>query len=418
MEKEIYTVDPTPAKEAPPRPAGAVRWVVQAGFSGFPGDPSAATERLRLMGMGLLHAGMQVRVLNRKGVFTPEEGIDVPPQGVSDGMDYIYAGGTIFRPPGFLQRNWLKVYALWQEYRLLRKWKKRDQLDLVIVHSMDFGDLVFYRVLAMLLGFRMVYQLVELNSSMQSRQGWRIAINDFLLEKIGLSLPHAILPISHYLEQYLQERFPRMPLFKVPIICDFQHFSTSRHTEAPYPYFLYCGSLNYQEVVRFILEAFDQLETTAFHLHLVLSGSDEQKAAINAHIASMRCAQRVRLLSRLPYEELIAQYAGAKGLLIPLRPTVQDKARFPHKIGEYLASGNPVISTQLGEVQHFFTDKENAILAASYDVPAFAKAMQFVIDHPEDAAKIGKQGKDLGWQAFDCKLNGERLSGFLADLEE
>ena len=71
---------------------------------------------------------------------------------------------------------------------------------------------------------------------------------------------------------------------------------------------------------------------------------------------------------------------------------------FPHKIGEYLASGNPVISTNYGEVKYYFTDMKNMLIAESYNIDEYATKMQFVIDNPALVKKIGIEGKIQPYQ--------------------
>ncbi len=100
-------------------------------------------------------------------------------------------------------------------------------------------------------------------------------------------------------------------------------------------------------------------------------------------------------------------------LLIPLRPTFQDKARFPHKIGEYVASGNVVISTNYGEVKYYFKDMENMLIADSYDVNLFAEKMQFVIDNPNVVKQIGIKGKIKALPLFDYRSQATVINNFL-----
>ena len=110
---------------------------------------------------------------------------------------------------------------------------------------------------------------------------------------------------------------------------------------------------------------------------------------------------------------MYSSYKNAIALLIPLRPTFQDIARFPHKTGEYLASENPVISTNYGEVKYYFKDMENMLLADRYDIILFAKKMQFVITNPMEAKKIGKHGKAVASHIFDYRANATVINDFL-----
>ena len=111
------------------------------------------------------------------------------------------------------------------------------------------------------------------------------------------------------------------------------------------------------------------------------------------------------------------KYRQALALLIPLRDTIQDRARFPHKIGEYLASGVPIVTTRYGEIEHYFTDGENAIVSKSYDLQEYADKMKYVLDYPAEARKIGEKGRELGKQIFDYRKQGTSLLNFIQSLQ-
>jgi len=48
-------------------------------------------------------------------------------------------------------------------------------------------------------------------------------------------------------------------------------------------------------------------------------------------------------------------------------------ARFPTKIGEYLAAARPVVTSSIGEVARYLEDATTAYLAAPGDAPAFGR---------------------------------------------
>ena len=58
---------------------------------------------------------------------------------------------------------------------------------------------------------------------------------------------------------------------------------------------------------------------------------------------------------------------AAHGLLIPLFDDVRSTARFPTKIGEYLASGRPIVTTAVGEMPRYFEDGVTAFISAPDD---------------------------------------------------
>jgi glycosyltransferase involved in cell wall biosynthesis len=148
-------------------------------------------------------------------------------------------------------------------------------------------------------------------------------------------------------------------------------------------------------------------------LYLVINGTDADKAQIKNYIDNTAKKDKIKMFSKLPESELNSYYKNSIALLIPLRNSYQDIARFPHKIGEYFASGNPIISTNYGEVKFYFQDRKDLLLAEEYDVDQYAEKMQFVVEHPEEAKQIGIDGKNKAAPLFDYRIKAAEINHFL-----
>jgi glycosyltransferase involved in cell wall biosynthesis len=170
------------------------------------------------------------------------------------------------------------------------------------------------------------------------------------------------------------------------------------------------------EVIEFIIDSFNRLNQESVDLYLVINGPVVDFAKITNYINSTPNKDRIKIFSNLTQNQLYSFYKNAIGLLIPLRPVIQDIARFPHKVGEYLASGNPVISTNYGEIKCYFQDMKDMLIAGTYDIDMFADKMQFVIDHPEEAQKIGLKGKQMGLNNFDYRNNATKINDFINSI--
>ena len=117
----------------------------------------------------------------------------------------------------------------------------------------------------------------------------------------------------------------------------------------------------------------------------------------------------IKTFSDLPYSELINYYLNAKALLIPLRDTLQDIARFPHKIAEYTASKKPIITTNIGEIPVYFIDGANALVIQDFNIDAYSQKMQYVIDYPDESIKIGIKGWETGKKYFNYNSYGKAI---------
>lgn len=392
--------------------------LIHIGVLGFPYG-TAPAEKIRLLSIGLIDNGFDVTVLSRYGIFNKKKPVDIKPRGVFEKINYVFTSGTVYRSDNFFIRNVLKFFGFINEFILIFRFRLAGHLDYAIFHGRHLDDMIYYKFLSLLFRFKFIYLFVEYNAAMAHRQTTSAKINDYLFDKIGFKIIDGALPISKLLTDYLTERAPGKPYLKIPVICDFSKFEGLVKMSGPVN-FLYCGAIGYSEVIYFILDCFESMETgNNVFLYLIIGGGDHDNKgmkALTGHIENMKKGNLIRIFSNLPYSELVQMYIDASALLIPLRPTLQDEARFPHKIGEYLASGNPVITTNIGEIKYYFKDEDNALVADEYTIEAFIEKMRFVLKYPQKAAEIGLKGKEIGLKNFDCMTYGRLLSSFLVNL--
>ena len=102
--------------------------------------------------------------------------------------------------------------------------------------------------------------------------------------------------------------------------------------------------------------------------------------------------------------------------MIPLRYKLQDLARFPHKIGEYAASGRPIISNNFGEMNVYFKDGKTAFLANGYTPKSIAEKMEFVVNNEDLATTVGQNAKLMASVKFNYINYSQKLKEFLKSI--
>lgn len=385
--------------------------IVFLGSSGFPFG-LAEVQKILLISKCLILEGNDVTVICKKAVVDPLVHHNFQRSGCFEQIRYVYTAGTPFRSNHFIKRNLIKIKGSVNEILLLMKRKKEGKLDFAILSTHSFSAVLLYAFLSKILGFKTILNYVEYFSGMKESFHGRQRLNNKLYDKYAPSLADGIFPISEFLIKHIKTTSPHKKIFKIPGLTDFQRYDDIEISEGE-NYFLYCGSANYKEIVLFAIDAFALLNNKETFLYLVINGNEKDVSEIKNYISSNPQKENIRLFSRLSQKQLFTYYKNALALLIPLRPTFQDIARFPHKTGEYMASGNPVISTNYGEVNYYFKDMENMLLAETYDVKLFAEKMQFVIDHPLEAQQMGIKGKKIASQLFDYPNQASAINNFL-----
>ena len=91
---------------------------------------------------------------------------------------------------------------------------------------------------------------------------------------------------------------------------------------------------------------------------------------------------------------------------------LQAQNGFPTKLGEYLATGKPVVVTRVGEIPLFIKHGENGYLADPTP-ESFSKQLSWVADNYEQAKKTGQNGKKLAENEFSYFVQSKKVLEFM-----
>lgn len=300
-----------------------------------------------------------------------------------------------------------------QLYRDMKQLRREGMKNVVVLEFPDYHVFLLYVLLSRMLGYKITVISHEWGPTVKSTH-WMRKPSVWIYAKTFGYFVDGILPISEYIIQ--KTKHFGKPYSKVPVLAEFNGIPVRDSSDL---YFLYCVYAAYTRVIIPVIEAYMEYLKSAnsnYKLILVLGGSDTQVGIITDYLKIHGYEKSVNILRKVPYDELMRLYKNAAALIIPLDPNVeQDCARFSQKIAEYTSSASPIISCNVGEVGHYFKDKESAILC-DYSKKGFVNAFLWITEHPLEAERIGKKGYEIGERYFNYKIVGEQLSDFLADL--
>lgn len=301
----------------------------------------------------------------------------------------------------------LFLLSILKEPFLILNFNSSRKIDVLHVYTGHFFDFLIYKFIGSCINAKVIYQYVELRSAKPCPTIYH-KLNAYLCDNWGAKFWDASICISNYLEENAKLVSRNIYTIKVTPICDFTFFESIAAKKVDKPYLLFCGSAAYFEVIQLIINSY-RTSTVSYKasLKLVLSGKENKLRKIREQYPDLE------ILSNLDYKELIAYYKGAVGLFIPLRDTLEDIARFPNKICEYLASHGLIITTQIGEVPYYFNDKESAVIATAFDVESLSKSLDWIVDNADIIGYIKEKAYQTGLSHFDIKANEIRLEEFL-----
>jgi glycosyltransferase involved in cell wall biosynthesis/peptidoglycan/xylan/chitin deacetylase (PgdA/CDA1 family) len=383
--------------------------VCVCGGLGFPfGSASAA--RITMVGRTLQEAGIHFEVLH---CGPSPVAINTQTSGVHMGIPFAYTT-ALRRPKNVLLR--VLVYlrgAIGLTARLIQMRPNRRNLA-VYLYVMD-GMLVLYAgFLCRVLGIPLIQELCE---------WWpgEPACSRFTrwIYNNGAIFKHAIgvLVISRAIEERCAEASASLLLHRLPSIVDARRFATAAvlKDEQQPPTFVYCTA-GWLKDIYFLVRVFALVKQQGYECRLKVVGpcGGDNRALIQAYAAERGIQERDLEIAGLVDEAALESgYKSAAALLMPLWSDDRSITRLPNKLGEYLASGRPVISCRIGDLTEFLLEDVNVYLANPGDESDFAGKMIAVLQNPQRANEIGAAGQRACMAYLDYRTHVRGLAQFM-----
>ena len=250
----------------------------------------------------------------------------------------------------------------------------------------------------------------------RSRYMW---INDQLYKFLLFRIFDGMIVITDALEKYYRNLTKTNCLFfKLPILIELDKYSNNSQCfgDINSEYITYCGNMTGdKDGILDLLQAFSLVSTTFLNCKLrLIGGADNYRwQEIKAFLHQNSLEKKVELTGLVPSTEVPKLLKNSKILVLARPNSRQAEGGFPTKIGEYLATGHPVIVTAVGEIPNYIVDGVNGFLAPPGDPFGFAQKMLEVLKNPEKAIQVGKEGKKLAESEFNYLTQSKRLYNFL-----
>ena len=182
--------------------------------------------------------------------------------------------------------------------------------------------------------------------------------------------------------------------------------------DAEEDYIAYCGTVSkYKDGVDCLIRAFADFHRRYPRYKLYLIGDAESSAEfeeLRELAENEGVGETTVFTGRVPADRMPGLLSGAKILALARPDNIQARNGFPTKLGEYLATGRPVVVTRVGEIGNFLKDGETCLLAAPDHPAAFAEKLIWAAAHPQEARRIGEQGRKLAFAEFSYRTQTQR----------
>lgn len=228
-----------------------------------------------------------------------------------------------------------------------------------------------------------------------------------------------LIVMTKSLMEYFQGKVRKCcQLFEMPMTVDTDRFDVEKQPSKYGDYIAYCGNMaGNKDGVLNLIEAFDMTSNELKDVSLLLIGGSSSKEDWDKIVAAVSQTgnKHIVMFGKASREQIPGLLKNAKALALARPSGLQSTGGFPTKLGEYLATGNPVIVTAVGDIPHYL-DETNSYVVLPNDNKAFAQAILSVFDNYDIAKEIGEKGKELALSVFNSKVQSERLYNYLQSL--
>lgn len=202
---------------------------------------------------------------------------------------------------------------------------------------------------------------------------------------------------------FLTQGFPAEKLQIVNMFVDLKRFEGVQKTTNE-KYIAYCGTVSYdKDGADVLIQVFAKfhLQFPEYRLKIIGRGMTPDVIPQLTQLAE-KCGVKdsVEFTGRIPASEMPQLLMNASILALARPDNLQNANGFPTKLGEYLATGNPVVATKVGNIPVFLTDGINCRLAKAGNVDDFAEKLIWVASHIVEAHSLAQQGKMLAETVF------------------
>lgn len=236
----------------------------------------------------------------------------------------------------------------------------------------------------------------------------QLSFYDTIRDKLRMKLSRrmdGLIVISNALKEY----FSDLGVCNLTIVNMFVDQSRFVRLESSVEdYIAYCGTVSmHKDGVDILVQAFSRLHKSHPLMKLMIIGrflTSTDEVMVKKLVNDLSLQDSV-LFTGFVHSDRIPELLSKARILALARPdSPQARYGFPTKLGEYLATGRPVVVTRTGEIDKFLRDGVNCIFAKPGDSDGFAEKLCWALDHYDEACEIAGKGCELVGSAFSADV--------------
>ncbi|MDR9417012.1 MAG: glycosyltransferase family 4 protein [Gracilimonas sp.] len=181
---------------------------------------------------------------------------------------------------------------------------------------------------------------------------------------------------------------------------------------------LYSGGFDLHRGLESAIRAMKIVSETHPEALLVLVGDGRNKSELVELTEYEKLENFVQFEGWQDQENIRSYVKRADIGLIPHVKSVQTDASIPHKLGYYMSEALPVITSNCVSLERMVLDYEAGKVFESQNIKDLAEQIRYLLDHPKEAEKLGKNGKKAADSVFNWDNTVQPLVNYYKSLSD
>jgi glycosyltransferase involved in cell wall biosynthesis len=335
--------------------------------------------------------------------------------GVFEGVRYRRIGSGLKIDVFLLFKLFLIQCRLMYELLHFRFFEKANSNKYILYNYLPLDlENVFFNLIAKMLGFKLVFDVVEDYSTYNASSNFMSKLKLYFVRFFSLFIIHLgdyIIVISDYLlNKYIKNG--AVNIKKITICSDVNLFSCLESVQKDSFNIGYAGTFSPKDNVGLIIRGFLNFNSVYPNSRLYLIGSGHEKVEFETIYGLESSIMFTGFVEDNEYYKLLK----CSDVLLMCRTNSEfANAGFPFKLGEYLATGNPVICTRVSDIEYYL-DSNSAVLIEPDNETAYVNALISVYNNRDYYKQIGKNGRLVSDKFFNAKFCSDEFYKIVINL--
>lgn len=277
--------------------------------------------------------------------------------------------------------------------------KRKYKTDAIILYGIEqfyyiLPFLIFSKLLKIKL-YRVITDDYKVNTLITK---WWKKIRYFFLkfqrERIDKYMDGIICLTSYLKRECISKGMKSDKILIIPHFIDVDHFKSAIALKEEFR-IGYCGDIIPENGIFILLKAFEIINKRYNNIQLMILGDTNSLGYDDLILFNeivIKYQSNILIEGKVKYSDIPAKLGTCQILVNPRISGDRADAGFPTKLGEYLACSKAVVTTKVGDINHYFTNKSELLLAEPDSPESLAEKIIWLIENPDPREAISKKG--------------------------